>query len=32
VGALCIAEGADGSAQASAREPTTSLFDEGHSA
>ena len=32
VGALCIAEGADGSAHASAREPTTSLFDEGHSA
>ena len=32
VGALCIAEGADGSAQAPARELTTSLFDEGHSA
>ena len=31
VGALSIAEGADGSAQAFAREPT-SLFDEGHSA
>lgn len=29
MGALCIAEGADGSAQTSAREPTTSLFDEG---
>ncbi len=32
MGALCIAEGADGSAQASAREPKTSLFDDGDSA
>jgi DNA polymerase-4 len=31
VGALCIPEGASGSAQASAWDPTTSLFDEGHS-
>jgi DNA polymerase-4 len=27
VGALCSAEAADGSTQASAQEPTTSLFD-----
>ena len=32
VGALCVAEAADGSAHASAREPTTSLFDQGPSA
>ena len=32
VGALCVAEAADGSAQTSTREPTTSLFDEGCSA
>src|SRR5207237_5935361 len=32
VGALSIAERTDGTAQASAREPTTSLFDDGHSA
>jgi DNA polymerase IV len=31
VGALCIAEAADDSAHASAREPTTSLFDQGPS-
>jgi DNA polymerase IV len=32
VGALCVAEAADGSTQTSAQEPTTSLFDQGPSA